>query len=269
VRPKLWSALRYLRDAEITAYEREFLEIWREEGLRRHLRLLLIEFLGEQHAPISFEEICLTSVMQSEDLRRAGLKSIVGSSGWFTIFARSAIPAAMTGNDADADLALRILQSAWSFSSSEVIRLLCEQWLPTPARDGFTWAALGVCAKWSEAVEQVARAVLARTPIRPTQVDYMASVLAVEQPEVAFRLVRAKLDFVLEKARTTAASDKPYPEGGTREALLAWHITDNPTKPFEAMLEVLEWQSLPAMAESAPTEYLDKLWPWFRRFLST
>lgn len=267
VRSKLWSGLRYLRDAEITSYAREFLEIWHHQTLRRHLRLLLIEFLGEQRSPVALEMICLEEVMQSNELRISGLKSIIGSPGWFTNFARSAIPAAMAGNDVEANQALRILQRAWSFAPEEVVRLLCEKWLPTSAKDSFTWAVLDTCTIWTEAVEGIAQTILARTPVSQWEVDRTASTVAVDQPEVAFRLIRAKLDYLLEKARAIPAG-KSYPEHGTHEDLVAWHIADEPTKPLIALLESMEWFSLMAMAETTPKEYLDALWPWFLRVFS-
>src|SRR6185369_17523525 len=51
VRAKVWSALNYLREAEARSYEREFFKIWNTKDLRRHLRLLLIEFLGQVSEP--------------------------------------------------------------------------------------------------------------------------------------------------------------------------------------------------------------------------
>lgn len=263
VRAKLWSALRYLRDVEIVPYEREFLEIWRHQGLRRHLRLLLIEFLGELHSPVAFEMICLEEVMQSVQLRIAGLKSIIGSPGWFANFKRNELPAAMAGNDIEANQALRILQSAWAFAADEVIRLLRAQWVPTPEKDGFTWSALNACTKWTKDVEAIAHTILSRSPINPWEVDYTASVLAVEEPEVAFRLIRAKLDFLLEKARVAPAG-KPFPKDSKMDEQVAWHITDAPSKPFTTILEGMEWNSLSAMAEAEPQKFLEVLWPWFR-----
>jgi nucleoside phosphorylase len=263
VRAKLWSALRYLRDAEIASYEREFLEIWRHQYLRRHIRLLLIEFLGELQSPVAFEMICLDEVMQSAELRVAGLKAIIGSPGWFVNFGRTAIPAAMMGNDIEANHALGILRRAWSFAADEVVRLIREQWLPTPAKDSFTWAALDACTTWSDAVEEIARTTISRTTISPWQVDYTASAIAVKQPEVAFRLIRAKFDDLLEKARVAPAG-KPFPKDGTHVEQVAWHIADRPTKPFTEILGGTEWDSLPAMAEAEPKMFLDVLWPWFR-----
>ncbi len=263
VRAKLWSALRYLRDAEIASYEREFLEIWRHEGLRRHLRLLLIEFLGEVRNPVAFEIVCLSEAVKSHELHIAGLRAVAGSPDWFAIFAHSAIPAAMAGDHADANQALGILRRAWPFAPNDVIRLLREQWLSIPGRDSLTWSALDGCSNWSPAVEELAHTIISRSPTSLWQVDYRASELAVEQPAVAFRLIRAKLDSLLDGARNEPAG-KPFPDNGTHEQQLAWSITEKPTKPFTQMLEGMEWSSLPAIAEAEPQQFLEGLWAWFR-----
>ena len=260
VRGKLWSALRYLRDAEMASYEREFTEIWRAADLRRHLRLLLIEFLGELDDPAAFERLLFEEVMLSSELRAAGLKSIAGSHGWFTNFMRSVIPAAMGASDFEANQALRILQRAWSFAPDGVVRLLREQWLPIEAKDNFTWAALDACVVWTDEVEEIAHRALSRTPISSWHVDHLASTIAVEQPAVAFRLIRAKLDFLLEKARITSGapgSDAAHDNQDTHRDNYAL------TQPFAKILDGMEWNSLPAMAEAEPRTFLEVLWPWF------
>jgi len=59
----------------------------------------------------------------------------------------------MSGNDIEANHALRILQRAWSFAADEVIDLLRDRWLSIPTKDQFTWAALDACTTWTAAVE--------------------------------------------------------------------------------------------------------------------
>lgn len=263
VRAKLWSALRYLRDAEIASYKREFLEIWRCDSLRHHLRLLLIEFLGEIGTPAAFEKVCLEQSIQSENLRAATLKSIIGSPGWFATFMRNDIPASMSGNDSEANHALRILQGAWSFAADDVVQLLRERWFSAPTKDSFTWAALDACVNWTEAVEAIAITILSRTPVSLWQVDHTASSLAVQQPEVAFRLIRAKLDFLLDRARA-ASQVETGPNEGTAGKQIGWRVSDASRKPFVSILEGIELNDLPAMTEAEPQKFLQYLWPWFK-----
>jgi hypothetical protein len=60
---------------------------------------------------------------------------------------------------------------------------------------------------WKDNVEEVASTILARSPISIWEVEYTAMTLAVEQPEVALRLVRAKFNFLL--AKVTNESSQP------------------------------------------------------------
>ncbi|MBW0152120.1 MAG: hypothetical protein KXJ53_13005 [Phenylobacterium sp.] len=262
VRAKLWSALRYLRDTEINTYERELREIWDAQGLRRHLRLLLIEFLGEQPDPIPWEVLAFEQVINSPDFRLNALKAIVGSAAWFDNFARTAIPAAMAGSDSEIKQAIRILIAAWKHAPQEVIRLLNDQWLQDAERDYATWAVLDGRPTWDEETLAMVRTVLARTAIGTWEVDYTASSIAVEQPEIAFQLIRAKLDYLLSQVKDPPPTD-PYPSDGTEEEKMLWALKDAPGKPIEKLFEASEWNSLPAMAEAEPRKFMEGLWPWY------
>lgn len=54
VRPKLWSALHYLRGANAEIYKHELQTIWQAEQLRPHLRMLLIDFVGQHPAAMAY-----------------------------------------------------------------------------------------------------------------------------------------------------------------------------------------------------------------------
>jgi len=262
VRAKVWSALNYLREAEVKSYEREFLEMWKTKDLRRHLRLLLIEFLGQVRQPLEFEKARMAEVLNTVELRMFGLKAIGSSSGWFVHFASTAIRDAMSGTDAEAGQALRILTLNWKTDSQRVIRLIKERWLPYPERDSYSWMAAHECPLWTEEVEEVAATVLKRTPISIGQVDHTAMTVAVEQPDVALRLVRAKLDFLLSDAKG-GPEPPPFPEDGTEEEKMSWRINHHRPNKFENLLEAMEWIELPSLADATPTAFLQHLWTWY------
>jgi nucleoside phosphorylase len=262
VRAKVWSALNYLRQAEVNSYARELLEIWNTKELRRHLRLLLIGFLGQVRQPLDFEVTCMAAVLNSGELRQFGLNAIAGSSGWFAHFASGAIREAMSGSELETRLALRILSCNWHENAGRVIRLIKESWLPQPQRDNYSWMAIHECPKWTDEVEEIARSVLHRTAISIWQVDFTAQTVAVDYPEAAIRLVRAKLDFTLAAAKSLPESP-PFPLNGTEDEKASWFLEHRQTKRFESLLDSADWTGLPSLAEVAPAAFLEYLWSWY------
>lgn len=262
VRAKVWSALNYLRGAEVKSYERELIKIWETKDLRRHLRLLLIEFLGQVAQPLEFEKTCIAEVLNSPELRMLGLKAIGTSSGWFPHFASTAIRDAMLGTDPEAVQASRILGLAWKTDGERVIRLIKEYWLPHPESDTCSWMTVNECPLWTDEVEEIAATVLKRSPITIWHVGHAAMTLAVEQPDVALRLVRAKLDFLLAEANGRPEPPQ-FPVDGTEDEKTIWHIRHDGTKPFDDLLDAVEWVDIPTLAEAAPTAFLQFCWSWY------
>lgn len=262
VRAKVWSALNYLRESEVKSYEREFLEIWKTKNLRRHLRLLLIEFLGQVRQPLEFEKTCMVEVLNSAELRMFGLKAIASSPGWFVHFASTAIRDAMSGTDAEAGQALHILALNWLTDSGRVIRLIKERWLPYPEKDSYSWLAVYECPLWTDEIEEVAIIVLKRSPISIWQVEHTAMTVAVEQPAVAMRLIRTKLDFLLTEVKRRP-EPPPFPADGAEREKISWYIDHRPAKELKNLLDAMEWSDLPSLADAAPAVFLQHLWPWY------
>lgn len=266
VRAKVWSALNYLRGAEVNSYERELLAIWKAKDLRRHIRLLLIEFLGQAREPLEFEKSCMAEVLSSPDLRLLGLKAIDGP-GWFKSLASTAISDAMVGTELEVNQALRILALNWKSDRERVASLIKARWLPSAAKDSYSWLAVRECQDWSDEVEQIARSVIGRTPISIWLIDHTAESLGVAQLDVAIRVVREKLDYLLAEARRKPPGPA-FPTSGTIEEKTAWPLEHRGSKEFEELLEATEWNSLPALAEAGAAAFLRGLWPWYNDVFS-
>jgi nucleoside phosphorylase len=262
VRAKVWSALNYLRGAEVGSYEREFLSIWNTTNLRRHLRLLLIEFLGQVAQPLDFETVCMAEALNSSDLRVFGLKSIGSSPGWFPHFASTAIRSAMSGTDAEASQASRVLGHAWRAHRERVVQLIRECWLPHPERDTYSWMTIQECAHWTAEVEDIAFTVLRRTAVAAWHVSHAAATLAVDQPDVALRLIRAKFDFLLSEVKGRR-DPPPFPSDGSEAEKTAWYVRHDGTRPLKDLLESAEWDEIPTLAEAAPAAFVQICWPWY------
>jgi len=267
VRAKVWSALNYLREAEASSYEREILAIWKTKDLRRHLRFLLIEFLGQVSQPRELEKTCMGEVLNLAELRVFGLKAIYNNSGWFKHFALTAIRDAMSGTDSEADQARQILARNWKTDSKLVTLLIKECWLSHMERDSYSWMVVHECPDWTEEVEAIAVTVLNRTPISVWHVDHTAMTLAIEQPDVALRLVRAKLDFLLAEAKGRSEQLLVSMDSADNEKIER-RISQDRAKEFQSILESMEWNDLPTLAEAVPATFLQYLWSWYTEVFS-
>src|SRR3546814_5058257 len=69
------------------------------------------------------------------------------------------------------------------------------------------------------------------------EVDHTAQTIAEEQPDVAVRLVRAKLDFLLSEARAKP-EPPPFPEAGTEEEKTTWYFQHRRTRSEEHTSEL-------------------------------
>ena len=118
LRPKLWAALTYLREAEPDAYHRELEAIWNTSNLRRHLRYLLIEFIGQQAEPTDREEMLMVEALRLPPQKGRAYAALSGSPGWFHRFQGTFIAQAMSEDDEAANQMTDVLARAWSFAPS-------------------------------------------------------------------------------------------------------------------------------------------------------
>jgi hypothetical protein len=275
VRPKLWAALAYLRGVEQETYEAELAAIWNAPGLRKHLRFLLIEFMGSQPKPTDKEELLLAGASEQPELRALVLKAITGSRGWFERFGSNLIAQAMA-DEKRADLCVQLLAAAWSFGPERVERLLREIWLPAPANDRRALFVLQEALAWTPAMVEVAKTIATRVELTAFHVDHFVAVIGDTEPKIAIDLLRHFLDGELsrletEALRLKAIAEREKPAEG--EGDVAWHMEHNPLRPLENLLgDRHHWNSVPELAAASPSHFIAVLWPWylsvFRGFLA-
>lgn len=265
-RPKVWAGLTYLRGADPQGYEEEVGLLWNAKGLRRHLRILLIEFLGQQREPTNGEETLMLSAFALNDDRSFAFRGIAGSPGWFARLKHSVITQAMTSEGTQLDSVVRVLSAAIHFSSDEVVDLIKRHWLMLPENDYRSWSVLQDAPSWNEAMLEVGIVILRRSKVASLYLDHIVGSLGVEQPREALLLVRAALDRALAEARSEGAklaAETPPNEADTEE-FAVWRIRNDPRQPIKHLLETSnEWDMLRSLGERAPFETIEILWPWF------
>jgi len=265
LRPKVWAALTYLRGADPVGYEGEITQLCATEGLRRHLRLLLIEFLGQQRAPTDKEEALLCDAFSRPEERALAFRAIIGSPGWFDRLDRTLIAQAMDEQGPARDWVVNVLSTAIEFAAPQVEELLEQHWLPSAEDDFRIWSVLQRAPRWSDRMLVIGQTILGRSQVAPIYIDHLVGEIGIEQPGVALALVRAALDRRLALARAKAAERqdaKATEEDETQVAI--WRARNEPGSAIKTLLETSnEWDMLASLAAQSPALMLNTLWPWF------
>ena len=272
VRPKLWAGLNYLRAVDPNTYHRELESIWNAPDLRRHLRYLLIEHLGDQVDPTSREARLMETALRSPTERGIACRALRESPGWFARLKTKFIAEAMSENDESADLMIGVLTGAWDFAPEDVENLLGERWAAESRHDRRTWRVLLDAPRWTDALLSMACSIVKRTDIHSFEFDIVVATVGVEQPEFALRLVRARLDDALTRAQVACAkqADEPTPTLQDDAEYLAWRIDQDQRNPVKNLLEGSQGRdAIAALGEHVPELFLDILWPWFEECFNT
>ena len=270
-RSKLWAGLSYLRNADLVAYHDELEAIWTAPDLRTHLRFLLIDFLGKEMNPTDQEALLMEQALRSPERRWRAYRALAGSPGWFERFSRSHIAACMDESDEAADAMVNVLARAWPFAEDAVLGLVKERWMPGTSQDSRSWMVIHGAPSWSDAALEVACEIARRSEIAQHYIDHCVETIGAEQPEAALHLVRARLDRELAAAKGSAEelSGEERPGPGNVEVQVAWELGKHPRIPLDRVIDQrLGWEALPSLAERAPAEFLEILWPWFERCFS-
>ena len=264
IRPKLWAGLTYLRTVERPTYEMELEAIWSAPNLRDHLKMLLIDFMGQQAEPTDREAILMAQVLKEDNIRQFAFRAISGSAGWFARTAQSFVADAMTQKNGSQNFAAGVLSAAWEFAADDVADLIRTHWSDDLAHDPLSWNVISCCPNWPDGVVELGTQILARTDISPWNVDYVVSTLGVERPEAAIKLVLAKLDRDFDAAIEESARRQKISPPDTEEDRLAWHISHSPKDPLTELVDrERKLEMLGSLAEAAPAVTLEGLWPWF------
>lgn len=267
IRPQVWHALGYMRAVDQDAYLNEMRRLW-DAGLRPHLRILLIEFLGHLQDPELAEAALFFKRFDDPWHQGRILAAVVGSGGWFARLAPGHLPMLMVLPAERAWRVVRILIQALSFDQPTVLRLIDAHWLPHPNKDGLTWQVLECASAWQPDMVDRCCCILARTNVAAWTVNHLAGVISMQLPERAPRLIATwfrrewEQEFPPELKVDTRAEgeDNPF------EDLL--HESP-PSKRCRELLGGHELHDLPALAEAAPGAFLDAVWPWFVQVMTT
>lgn len=234
VRPTLWSALTYLRGASKKAYLEEFSKLWENPSIREHLKVLLIEFLGQVKEPEEIEKKWLLGYFSDSKYLKRILKACTGNEKWYEILSQNHLEVLMENHeDSISNYLVQFLAAAWNFDKSKNLEILKNTWLKTPQKDNLTWNVLTNITKWDENAIELISTILSRTEFHLSSAIDLASIVSAHQPHLTPKVVKAML-------------------------------VNTPESQFKKVLEsTTGMYDLPAIAEASPLAYLQEVWPFF------
>ncbi|KAF1722248.1 AAA family ATPase [Pseudoxanthomonas wuyuanensis] len=239
IRPLLWHSVAYMRAVDRPTYSREIERLW-HANLRPHLKMLLIEFLGQLQDPDSNEAALVAEKWYDGWYRRRILATVPGSPGWFDWLANDHLVEILRLPVEDARVALPVLWRALPSRQSRVLDLIRDHWQASAEKDPLTWFVLEQLPAWDADCIALCRQILARTEISGWQANHMLSVVSGADPSQAPLLLDAWL-------RQKTADVRQPAEEAVRLA---------------EILNGQELHDLRAVAEAAPREFMATVWPW-------
>jgi hypothetical protein len=237
IRPILWAAMTSMRLVARGRYHKEVDSIWRNPLLRRHLRFLLISFIGQIRDPDDQETQWLLPALD-DSLRDKVLMSMVGSPGWFAKLS-SRLPMLMRSDDSQLCWQLTLLlRTALDFDRRSVLDLLRRCWTDTKY-DQFVLNVFREVKSWDQGSVEIVKGVVRRSKVDPFFIQQACESMVGAQPELAADLF------------LTALETQKELSGESPENIVLSH----------------DWYGVEKFGERAPWVVLERLWAWLRDLL--
>jgi hypothetical protein len=144
IRPTVTRTLAYLRVTNPSTYHEALTTLMAEGRLRRHLRYLVLDFVGKRQDPTDKEIALFQPMLGDEKMGRQFLQAISGSKGWFAALQGTAFETEWMTSTDRAGIASSVLGPAIIFAEDDVVALMATHWLPNA---GFDSAALWVLSQ--------------------------------------------------------------------------------------------------------------------------
>lgn len=269
IRAIVWSGLTYLRGADPANYQREFGRLWNHIELRKHLRYLLIDFLGGVNQPGIQEESWLSQALLDSKLEGKALAAIRDNAGWFSILSKTLLPGIMRSNTPNAWQLTSLLIAGATAEYDTCISLLKDHWLPDAKNDQLAWQVLYRLPSWNEDAYQCVVSLVKRANVNRAVIYHLAQQMGQTNPSLAIRLVATLFQQELEKLESETDPSLPESTGSESDPnQFVQRMSFEPHRRFQDLLnDRKNWSGLDELAEREPLAFLTQIWPLFIRTL--
>lgn len=262
MRPTLWSAINYLRDADPQKYAIEMRPILADPEIRPHVKLLIISFLGSKAVanPSAEEASWILPLLRQDALIRPHiLTAFRGNSAWLQVMKPGLLTEELKGRDA-ANAVAFFLRDALAIDREFTLSFIESSWAQRADCDEAICSTLYDLKDWDDRSFAIISPVLRRNQLQDFFIVHLAESMVSHRPDLAARLLKEQLDGALDRALKAVVTPTVSEDQTDIESYFA---QDKARAPIEHLVDDQHaWYGIEAIASAGPREFVETLWPW-------
>ncbi|OSZ79010.1 hypothetical protein CAP35_12395 [Chitinophagaceae bacterium IBVUCB1] len=266
IRPKLSTALFYLRDADLDEYNAQITSILITDNttIRRHVIHLMIECIGAHHDPNSYEVAALKHLSKDEYYQGRICKAVSGKVKWFDSFKNDVILTLMVGNSTSKFVATFILSSVLGDRYEEILKLIDQYW-KTPEDVNLIFYVLRSANYWTPQILELAKYLVVHENVHGNVPGMLYHIAAEKSAAMAIELtahfVNNRFKVII---NTTPATPPPAPENASEIEQYYHSEKYSIRKHFESIMDFgHSWHDFEKVAAKAPKDFIENFWSFF------
>ena len=266
VRPCVWHTLNYTRSANPYGYEL-MMEGLLHSVTRRHLRMLLIDFLGQINDPRPNEVAWVTELLNERSTYALMSYRLWRQEGWYNALYTHVLPALMGQTAASCWPVAHILEYAWPFAADRNRALLREHWSYREERALLFWSVVSDSPSFDEELINWLCWIASSVDITQWALTHTSQNVAKTAPESAPRILAAglnrRLDAILLERAVVSLPTCDDDDDDKIQDFVEKELNQTLAVTWE--VENRHWHGVDKMAETVPEAFLKEIWPWFQR----
>ncbi len=261
IRPKLNTALIYLREADPEEYKNQIQHLLIDNfgKLRKHILYLLIETIGGSPSPRDEEVFVISNLVKREELFFKICQSVAVQPDWFDALKDTHIEYWMNGSEAQRKGVSIVLSSCISEKNKEITELLGKYWKNDKNMNSL-FHVIQNNDVWNEKSLELAGFIVTSDDVSNFAASDITSLISYTDPElaasVAAKFFQHKFNIIEKQLIELPLLDEDDPSS-------IWKYNNAKSAPFEKLVEVEHgWYNLSAIGTASPRIFIESFWPF-------
>lgn len=268
IRPKLSTALFYLRDADDSEYNSQIEQLLdiNIHSVRSHITHLCIDCICSFNDPNPTELRVLGKLLKNQVLKARILNGILGKEIWFDKLINIELNNIMNGDDKDCFWAGAVLASFLPNRKEAVLSHINKNWNKSTHLKHI-YNMLFRNKYWDNDIVNIAINLISNEESPDHYAEHIFYNIGQTNPELAIKFAGAYFQNKLKKltnAKKPKLTREEPAENASLDEKISYQITTNPNRELEALANFSSrWHNLPEFAQQYPAVFLTQFWNIF------